>query len=67
MFFESGEEDFWVVDLAIGYRLPKRYGFITVGATNITDRGFQYQETDLQNPRVIPDRVFFARLTVALP
>jgi hypothetical protein len=42
-----GEPNFWVVDAALSYRLPKRYGFITVGATNLFDKHFRYQETDL--------------------
>lgn len=66
-FFESGEDNFWVVDAAIGYRLPKRYGFITVGATNLFDQDFKYQETDLRNPIIQPARTVFARLTLAFP
>ncbi len=66
-FFESGKDDFWVVDAAIGYRLPKRYGFITVGATNLFDTHFQYQETDLRNPTVLPGRFTFVKVTLALP
>ncbi len=31
--FNSGSDTFWVVDTAISYRLPKRYGFVSVGAT----------------------------------
>jgi hypothetical protein len=34
----SGRNDFWTVDAAVGYRLPKRYGFISVGATNLSTR-----------------------------
>jgi tetratricopeptide (TPR) repeat protein len=69
--FTPGRDDFWVVDAAISYRLPRRYGFITVGATNLFDKRFKYFNTDLGsesiNPRIIPDRVFFFRLTLALP
>jgi len=43
----SGRDDFWVVDAAIGYRLPQRYGIITVGVANLFDKRFKYQETDL--------------------
>jgi hypothetical protein len=64
---ESGKDNFWVVDAAINYRLPKRYGFIAVGVTNLFDKKFKYQETDLRNPMIQPDRVFFGRLTLALP
>jgi len=33
--FIDGKDDFWVADAGISYRLPKRYGFITVGASNL--------------------------------
>jgi outer membrane receptor protein involved in Fe transport len=63
----SGREDFWLVDAAINYRLPKRYGFITVGVTNLFDRKFKYFEPDLNNPHIQPDRVAFFKVTLALP
>ena len=65
--FDPGDDAFWLVDAAISYRLPKRYGFITVGATNLTDNDFEYQETDLRNLHIVPDRVFFANFTVTFP
>lgn len=64
---QSGESDFWVVDTALSYRLPKRYGFFTVGATNLFDREFRYQETDFNNSTIQPSRTIFARLTLAFP
>jgi tetratricopeptide (TPR) repeat protein len=63
----SGSDDFWIVDAGIKYRLPDRYGFVTVGATNLFDKKFKYFETDLRNPSIQPDRVFFGRITLALP
>ncbi|MGA1867265.1 MAG: TonB-dependent receptor domain-containing protein [bacterium] len=63
--FEHGEDHFWIVDAAFSYRLPKRYGLITVGATNLFDEDFRYQETDIDNPIIQPDRTFFARVTLA--
>lgn len=65
--FFRGEDDFWLVDAAINYRLPKRYGFITVGATNLFDDDFKYFETDINNSRIQPDRFIFIRATLALP
>jgi tetratricopeptide (TPR) repeat protein len=65
--FEDGDDNFWLVDAAIRYRLPKRYGFITVGATNLFDEEFQFFDSDRDNPRIIPDRFFFARVTLAIP
>jgi outer membrane receptor for ferrienterochelin and colicin len=63
--YESGSNDFWVLDAGLSYRLPQRYGFITVGATNLLDKQFRYQETDLRNPTVVPERTFFTRVTLA--
>jgi outer membrane receptor protein involved in Fe transport len=64
---EAGNSEFWIVDAAITYRLPKRYGFFSVGATNLLDRRFQFQETDFNNASIQPKRTVFARLTLALP
>jgi hypothetical protein len=63
----SGNNDFWLVDAAVNYRLPDRYGFITVGATNLFDKTFKYFDTDFRNPIIRPDRMFFARVTLAFP
>ena len=63
----SGRDDFWLVDLGISYRLPKRYGFITVGATNLLDTKFNYFERDQNNSRIQPNRTIFGKITLALP
>ena len=64
---ENGQDSFWLFDAAISYRFPKRYGFFTVGVRNLTDEGFEYFDTDPNNPRVQPDRFFFVSVTLALP
>ena len=65
---ESGRDQFFTVDAGIKYRLPKRYGFISVGATNLFDQKFKYFNTDINNPGSLqPKRTIFARLTLALP
>lgn len=64
--FENGKDSFWLFDAAISYRLPKRYGIITVGATNIFDEEFQYFDTDIDNPRIQPERFFFVKLTISI-
>ena len=63
----SGHDDFWTVDAAISYRLPKRYGFISVGATNLFDEEFNFFEVDFDNPTIQPTRTVFARVTLAFP
>jgi tetratricopeptide (TPR) repeat protein len=62
-----GNENFWTVDAAINYRLPKRYGFITLGATNLFDKNFRFFDRDTKNPTIQPNRTVFGRITLALP
>ncbi len=63
----SGRDDFALVDAGINYRLPKRYGFITVGATNLFDTKFKYFERDQNNSRIQPNRTIFGKITLAFP
>jgi tetratricopeptide (TPR) repeat protein len=65
--FENGDDDFFLVDAAIRYRFPKRYGFFTVGVKNLFDEEFEHFDTDRNNPRIQPDRFFFASITMAVP
>ena len=65
--FEDGDDKFWLVDAAIKYRFPKRYGFVTVGVTNLFDEDFEHFDTDRNNPRIQPNRFIFATITLALP
>jgi outer membrane receptor protein involved in Fe transport len=62
-----GQADFWSVDAGVSYRLPKRYGFVTVGATNIADEHFKFFDVDMNNPTIQPERMVFARVTLAFP
>jgi outer membrane receptor for ferric coprogen and ferric-rhodotorulic acid len=64
--FVSGEDDFWIVDVLIGYRLPKRWGIITIEAKNLFDKSFKFQETDPVRPLIQPERSIFAKFTLAL-
>ena len=65
--FKNGHDNFWLFDAALRYRFPKRYGFFTVGVANLTDKNFEYFETDRDNPRIQPDRYYFASITLAIP
>ena len=58
-------DQFWLVDASVGYRLPKRYGFISAGVSNLFDEKFNFVDTDPYNPQIIPDRFFFTRLTLS--
>jgi tetratricopeptide (TPR) repeat protein len=65
--FEGGRSTFWLVDLGVNFRLPKRYGFISVGAANVFDEQFDYFEVDFDNPTIQPTRTFYAKFTLAVP
>ena len=63
----NGAQDFWTLDATLNYRLPKRYGILTIGATNLTDRKFKFYERDFKNPTLQPNRMILGRITLALP
>jgi len=43
--FEDGTEDFWNVDLGVGYRLPKRHGAIKLVFSNILNQDFDFVDS----------------------
>ena len=61
----ADNDQFWVIDAGLSYRLPKRYGLITLGARNIFDETFKFQDTDSSNPRILPDRQIIGRIILS--
>ncbi len=63
-------EDFTLVDVGLGYRLPKRWGILSLEASNVFDKQFRFQDYAFQagdqttNPRFIPERTIFGRLVI---
>jgi hypothetical protein len=64
---EAGNDQFWTVDAAIGYRLPRRYGFLSFGVANLFDQDFKFFDRDAQNPLIQPTRTIFGKVTLAFP
>jgi len=64
----SGGDQFWLVDAAISYRLPRRLGLLTIGAKNLFDKSFAFQDSDPErkNPVIQPARLVYAKFTLAL-
>jgi tetratricopeptide (TPR) repeat protein len=60
-----GKDNFWIVDASIRYRLPKRWGFITIEGRNLFDKRFRFEDTDPKNPTIFPERSILARFTLA--
>jgi tetratricopeptide (TPR) repeat protein len=71
--YAPGATDFWVLDLALRYRLPRRFGFISVGVNNATDEEFSYLATEsilpsnARNLSLRPGRLVYAKVTLAFP
>jgi tetratricopeptide (TPR) repeat protein len=62
----QGGDRFFVLDASLGYRLPKRYGIVSLSIKNLLDESFQFQDTDPENPSVTPGRWVLLNFTVAL-
>jgi hypothetical protein len=67
----EGSTDFFVVDAAVGYRLPKRLGILSLSVANVFDNKFKYQDDSFREfetgPSIgpyIPDRQVLARVTL---
>ena len=69
--YQTGESDFTVVDLVLGYRLPKRRGIVSISVQNIFDEDFEYlddsyrtfQDEPVAGP-YLPELGIMGRLTV---
>ncbi len=68
---EEGNTYFNVVDLGVGYRLPKRRGIASISVQNLFDEDFDYQDDSFREfkdePAVgpyIPEQVVMGRLTL---
>ncbi|MEI2782642.1 MAG: TonB-dependent receptor [Candidatus Competibacter sp.] len=58
-------EEFTLVDVGLGYRLPKRRGIVALQANNVFDKEFRYQDYSFQtgtstiDPVYIPERTIY--------
>ncbi|GJL56439.1 MAG: hypothetical protein NPIRA02_35710 [Nitrospirales bacterium] len=70
--FRSDNDSFFLIDAALGYRLPQRTGIISLEGKNLFDKEFFYQDANIQTtrldltPRFFPDRIVILRITFAL-
>lgn len=69
--FAAGQDDFFVVDLSVGYRLPKRKGIVSLGVKNLFDEEFMYQDNSFREfseeavtSPYIPDQLILVRATI---
>jgi outer membrane receptor protein involved in Fe transport len=59
-------DSFWVLDVGLGYRLPKKTGTLTVEARNLLDQRFEYEELDPLQPVAFRERTLLVKMTWAL-
>ena len=64
-------EDFFVVDTSVGYRLPKRFGIVSLSVSNLFDQKFKYLDDSFREFRdtptvgpYIPERLILGRITL---
>jgi len=67
----QGEDDFFVVDAAIGYRFAKRRGIASLGVKNLFDEEFNFQDDSFREFRgesstgpYFPDRIVLGKITL---
>jgi Flp pilus assembly protein TadD len=65
----AGEDDVVLVDAALGYRLPKRRGILSLEARNLFDQDFDNQDlnfitSETRASALWPERSLIARLTL---
>jgi len=61
----TAQDEFLVVDLGLGYRLPKRFGFVSLMVRNLFDERFRFQDSDVLNSSLARERTVLGRVTLA--
>lgn len=63
----AGNANYFVIDMNLSYRLPKRFGIISVGVNNLLDEQFNFQNTNINSNQsmLAPGRIVFSRFTLA--
>ncbi|MGF1526468.1 MAG: TonB-dependent receptor domain-containing protein [Candidatus Competibacterales bacterium] len=65
---EFFSDRFWLMDVALGYRLPADRGEVSLSIKNVFDKDFEYQETpDFGSPLFYPERLIFLNLSLSFP
>jgi tetratricopeptide (TPR) repeat protein len=67
----DGNDDFFYLDASVGYRLPRRLGIISLGATNLLNQNFHYQDDSYREAQdqpsagpYFPETLVFGRITL---
>ncbi|MEJ2642696.1 MAG: TonB-dependent receptor, partial [Desulfosarcinaceae bacterium] len=57
------EDSFWITDLSLNYRLPKRFGRAGVEVRNVFNTAFNYLDMDEALTEFYPDRTVLGKLS----
>jgi hypothetical protein len=60
----AGRDNFWILNASVGYRFPRRYGFLALDAANLLDENINFQDSEANNPRISYGRTIFGRIGV---
>jgi Tfp pilus assembly protein PilF len=61
---QHGQDSFWTVNAAAGYRFPDRHGLFIIEVDNLLDESFGFVDTDRDEPDLAREQVVLARLTL---
>jgi tetratricopeptide (TPR) repeat protein len=64
-FFDASQQ-FCVVNAILGYRLPRRFGTISLQGNNLTNRQFRYQDVVQGVPKYVPESTILLRISLDL-
>jgi outer membrane receptor protein involved in Fe transport len=69
--FAHNQDNFWVLDLGLGYKLAKRNGTISVTVNNLLDEDFNYHDVAFrsgtaQSPRFSHERSYLIKASFSL-
>jgi hypothetical protein len=68
-FLDSEKDDFFLLDAAVGYRLQKQSGILSLEARNILGQDFSFQDDNFRTSEdrgayLVPERVILGRITL---
>jgi hypothetical protein len=71
---QDANESFWSTDLVFSYRLPDKYGLVSLGVKNVFDKEFNFEDRDSYDSlsveasaspsSLIPERVIFGQVSI---
>jgi outer membrane receptor protein involved in Fe transport len=52
----TDDDSFVLVDVGLGYRLPKRLGIVSLGVRNLLDEEFRFQDDSFRSRRLVANQ-----------